>query len=129
MASASQEWVFCPACRVQMRVTSFLGHYARRCPSLPTRDATAAREQAKALLPTLPRGSRLTVIRSRSRKLIQQALQQASYERGVDGRHQSRARRSSRTMLQTTLQTTCRFCGQVAIPGERVCYSCAQGGG
>jgi hypothetical protein len=29
----------------------------------------------------------------------------------------------------TNLQTTCRFCGNQAMPGEHVCYNCAQGGG
>ena len=125
MASSPQEWVYCPACHVNITVARFLGHYAQRCPSLPPRDALLSRAEAAALLPTLPR-HRFRVLP----KLLQAAVRQApavraSYKRNLSHLSQSQ----SPSPPQTTAHMTCRLCGAVAVPGERACYTCLQGGG
>ena len=128
MATPPPECVLCPACRTHIAVDHFVAHYARRCRYRPKQTQGLNQADAEALLTTLPR-----VVPQRRRGSpvnLKQGLRRAldahySYKRRLDGPGQYHAPLPP----QTTLQVSCRFCGNVAMPGERVCYTCAQGGG
>jgi hypothetical protein len=128
MAQPSPECVLCPACRTHISVDHFVRHYSRSCRYRPMRAQWLNQADAEALLTTLPH-----VVPQRRRgsgEKLKQGLRRTldahySYKRRLDGQGQYHAPLPP----QTTLQTTCRFCGAEAMPGERVCYTCAQGGG
>lgn len=127
MAKPPPECVLCPACRTHIAVDHFVAHYARRCRHRPMKAQWINQADAEALLTTLPRV--FPQRRRGSQVDPKQALRRAlnahySYKRRLDGPGQHHAPLPP----QTTLKTTCRFCGEEAMPGERVCYTCAQGG-
>jgi hypothetical protein len=128
MATPPPECVLCPACRTHLAVEHFVTHYARRCRYRPKQAQWLNHAEAEDLLTTLPRVS--PPQRRGSRVNPKQGLRRAlnahySYKRRLDGPGQYHAPLPP----QTTVQTTCRFGGAEAMSGERVCYTCAQGGG